>query len=432
MNQKLSPNRFNFSNSIISKMQRQHVTSMQTSSILRSALSRPAALLAAAVLLIGLSAPTFAQANNNPPTKLTYQGFLTDQNGVPQGNTGPINKTIIFKIFDALTAGNRLWASQQTVTIDKGHFSVLLGEGSAVGSEPFNADLTSYFTGTGASDRFLELTVDGTPIAPRLQFFPSPYAMLATVARRANELDGGGVTSGTVADARLSANVAKLNTDQTFTGANTFGNGIRINGNKTIQLGADSPGREVSAGQIGYGTHSFGNSLDIVGAGTTSGARKIQMWAEGGMQINGPVTATSYAGYGAVPLGGIIMWSGAINTIPAGWALCNGQTVNGRTTPNLQDRFVIGAGSGYGVGAAGGNAFITLSVSQLPPHSHNLWDAYFAEYQNGNWGYAGSRGGYDTDNQPFSRYISTENTGSGAAIDIRPPYYALAFIMRVN
>tara|TARA_R100000697_G_scaffold54251_1_gene67450 strand:+ start:43 stop:996 length:954 start_codon:yes stop_codon:yes gene_type:complete len=64
---------------------------------------------------------------------------------------------------------------------------------------------------------------------------------------------------------------------------------------------------------------------------------------------------------GTIPSGGIILWSGSSSSIPTGWVLCNGS--NG--TPNLTNRFVIGAGSGYGVGSTGGSADATL-VS----HSH--------------------------------------------------------------
>jgi hypothetical protein len=54
---------------------------------------------------------------------------------------------------------------------------------------------------------------------------------------------------------------------------------------------------------------------------------------------------------GVVPPGGIIMWSGSSATVPQGWALCDGS--NG--TPNLRDRFIVGAGASYGSGATGGN-----------------------------------------------------------------------------
>ena len=80
-----------------------------------------------------------------------------------------------------------------------------------------------------------------------------------------------------------------------------------------------------------------------------------------------------------VPAGVIVMWAGTVAGIPAGWALCNG--LNG--TPNLQDRFIVGAGAGYGVGAAGGTTAHThggavaahsLAVNEMPMHNHGISD----------------------------------------------------------
>jgi hypothetical protein len=51
--------------------------------------------------------------------------------------------------------------------------------------------------------------------------------------------------------------------------------------------------------------------------------------------------------HSVMPGGAIILWYGSIATIPVGWALCNGQTVNGYTTPDLRDRFVAGASVDY-------------------------------------------------------------------------------------
>ena len=77
-----------------------------------------------------------------------------------------------------------------------------------------------------------------------------------------------------------------------------------------------------------------------------------------------------------VPSGVIMMWSGAANAIPSGYVLCDGN--NG--TPDLRDRFVIGAGNGYAVGATGGSSATilvgdveagpqaTVSTSALPPY----------------------------------------------------------------
>lgn len=66
--------------------------------------------------------------------------------------------------------------------------------------------------------------------------------------------------------------------------------------------------------------------------------------------------------------GMIMLWAGLINTIPAGWALCNG--ANG--TPDLQNRFVVGAGAAYAVNATGGSATTTLSAANLPSHTHSI------------------------------------------------------------
>ena len=118
-----------------------------------------------------------------------------------------------------------------------------------------------------------------------------------------------------------------------------------------------------------------------------------------------------------VPVGGIIMWSGATNNIPSGWALCDGN--NG--TPNLQDKFIVGAGSSYAVAATGGSKDATL-VS----HTHNLL------YNHGSFG--GSSGAVTprSGNSPvtpgISGRVSTE--GSSATNANIPPYYALAYIMK--
>jgi microcystin-dependent protein len=70
----------------------------------------------------------------------------------------------------------------------------------------------------------------------------------------------------------------------------------------------------------------------------------------------------------AIPSGVILLWSGSIATIPGGWALCNGS--NG--TPDLRDRFVVGAGSTYSVGATGGANTVTLDATQIPSHTHTV------------------------------------------------------------
>ena len=66
--------------------------------------------------------------------------------------------------------------------------------------------------------------------------------------------------------------------------------------------------------------------------------------------------------------GMIILWSGNTGNIPTGFVLCDGN--NG--TPNLTDKFVVGAGAAYSPGAQGGSSSVTLSTSQLPSHNHSF------------------------------------------------------------
>ncbi len=65
----------------------------------------------------------------------------------------------------------------------------------------------------------------------------------------------------------------------------------------------------------------------------------------------------------AFPSGVITLWSGSSGSIPSGWVLCNGSN----STPDLRDRFVIGAGNNYSVGAQGGS-----KDAVVVSHTHNL------------------------------------------------------------
>lgn len=151
------------------------------------------------------------------------------------------------------------------------------------------------------------------------------------------------------------------------------------------------------------------------------------------------ITSVGYAlsAYNGVPKGGIIMWKGTIAEIPSGWALCDG--TNG--TPNLRDRFIVGAGSGYAVGATGGEATHTLTVDEMPSHNHGVTDPKHVHtflFDNGSGSSTRlTTGGGSTrytgpgDQTPAATGITINNKGSGAAHENRPPYYALAFIMKM-
>jgi len=105
----------------------------------------------------------------------------------------PTNYDTVFRVYAAKQGGLALWAEQQTITVDKGYFSVLLGEGSQYGSE-LHGDLSGAFDGTDVSDRFIGITVDvggvATEITPRLRLVASPYAFMASQARRLTDGSG--------------------------------------------------------------------------------------------------------------------------------------------------------------------------------------------------------------------------------------------------
>jgi microcystin-dependent protein len=155
--------------------------------------------------------------------------------------------------------------------------------------------------------------------------------------------------------------------------------------------------------------------------------------------------APSGAGFGFIPSGGIILWSGSVASVPSGWFLCNGS--NG--TPDLRNRFVVGAGDTYAVDATGGADSVTLDASQMPAHTHtfsgstNTTGAHTHTVPNGNSGGAstvilnGNARSNDTNTSTSSAGDhshtfsgTTASTGGGTSHENRPPYYALAYIMK--
>lgn len=191
--------------------------------------------------------------------------------------------------------------------------------------------------------------------------------------------------------------------------------------------------------------------------------------------------ATTAFVHNILPQGVIVMWSGSSSNIPAGWLLCDGQTINNVTTPNLTNKFILGAGgSGPTANTSGGSFSLNgtttaggdhshagvisgtaLTVNQIPSHGHIFDDIRWSEVS-GVYSYndpqlgvisvgpgAGSNRGTDYDNGVHFTQHGTYNTGSSQAhshnivIDsesshthtvtinnAKPPYYALCYIMK--
>lgn len=111
----------------------------------------------------------------------------------------------------------------------------------------------------------------------------------------------------------------------------------------------------------------------------------------------------------ALPTGTILLWSGSIATIPAGFVLCDGT----HSTPDLRDRFIVGAGSTYAVDASGG------SVN----HNHTFTgDGHTHSIPGG----VAILSGFEI-SSTTSPGNATGTTDNGSTL---PPYYALAYIMK--
>ena len=130
------------------------------------------------------------------------------------------------------------------------------------------------------------------------------------------------------------------------------------------------------------------------------------------------VTAATDPALPAIPVGSIIMWNSA--TPPTGWSLCDG--TNG--TPDLRNRFVLGASSGHGLGQTGGEETHTLSVNEMPNHSHS----FSLPQGDQNWG---NGGGNTFWGGSYGRGIGTNAVGGSAAHNNMPPFYALSYIMKL-
>ena len=171
---------------------------------------------------------------------------------------------------------------------------------------------------------------------------------------------------------------------------------------------------------------------------------EVQIYRDGtivGADIdNKTITAAQLAVGAVIPTGGIIMWSGTIANIPTGWALCNG--TNG--TPNLQDRFIVGATSGgdgvypgVGVNQTGGNkdAIIPYHNHTDAGHTHNYDPGINSPDNNplrlqGNDLNTPRYGGQTRTTGTGHANISYAGTANNQINANLPPYYALAFIMK--
>ena len=144
------------------------------------------------------------------------------------------------------------------------------------------------------------------------------------------------------------------------------------------------------------------------------------------------------------PAGVIVLWSGSIGSIPAGWVLCNGN--NG--TPDLRDRFIVGAGSTYAVNGTGGsaNAIVvshthtasSTSVVTDPGHTHGI-NSVLSSPGGSSFGVVRINNGSgdstlsvssSTTGATVATTTTVDSAGNSGTNANLPPYYALCYIMK--
>ena len=350
-------------------------------------------------------AAVFACAAVAESVSFAYQGVLKNDAG---GNLTKLNQTLEFRLYDSPAGTDVLWGRAIAVLLDaNGLFSVELSDDNGSRLEGSCATLKDAFLKTAGRNLYIGLSGARTnvdagfdEIRPRQRILSVPFA---SIAGDVSTVSSNLTVKGTVDSKAVVAKTLKA-TENVEMGKNLTVNGtVNAGGGLTV----------VSGGAT------------VAGKVTLNGATEINSSLKVKNDIN--CTNGSFKRNGidiAPPVGMIVMWWGPVNNIPEGWALCNGEN----NTPDLRDRFIVGAGGTYAVGDKGGVNTVKLTEAQIPAHSHTV--AFNAR------GYAAV---INNDNEALwsnssanAQNKTTGKTGSGAAHENRPPYYALCFIMRVK
>ena len=244
-------------------------------------------------------------------------------------------------------------------------------------------------------------------------------------------------------------------TNQNANGAPNFPDGLTVTGIVTATVSNSTlgtlsvTGNATVGGTLGVGgtlTYEDVTNIDSVGLITARSGMKIgptagvagTFFADGSYVTAGIITATNvsvassvtaatFHGNGAnltgiqgIPSGVIMMWSGAADAIPSGFVLCNGQN----STPDLRNRFVVGATDTYSVGATGGatstNAVLGSVVvyTGTEDNPNQVQDA------------SSSYNGINNKNSRDRHQHGTDINHTHSNIPTLPPYYALCYIMK--
>lgn len=379
----------------------------------------------------------------------TYQAALRDEHGlvISNGTAVARNQTVTLRLWDAPTGGNLLWGRTYNVYTDEtGLFNLEVTDtaGSRADDAPESATLEGVFAKNKAGGVYIGLFVSGSSgeIVPRQRLFAVPFAAVANDVRKiSSDIEVGGKI--TMKDNKgKCVEISATGISQGGSGSSSFQN-VAANGEISAS-GVITAGGGLA---VNGGTVSIKPDATLDRKLTVKGATALN----GGVTVSGgdlAVAAGNKVTIGGsdllpVPVGGIILWTKAELPDTTHWAICNGQTVYGVTTPDLRGRFVVGANNGAtGMSGAststtynpdsepnrtGGEERHSLTISEIPAHSHNV--------QYNRW--HDIKADADRDRQmdklgEGSGYCRTLPEGGNQSHENRPPYYALYYIMRVK
>lgn len=219
-------------------------------------------LLCGIILIVASPATSLATTPGSPPDQIAYSGFLVDAQGAPLGRSPdnqplPTRYEAVFRIYDQKTAGTLLWAESQSILVENGNFSILLGEGGEIIGEP-NPPLSQAISGEG--ERFLQISVrfldSGAliDIVPRQALVSAPYALLSHTTRALVDDDGAALIESDGDDLRVKV---PFTVQQPVQGVNLAGDGSGLT--------------DLDAAQISSGTLALARIPSLPVSAVTSG-----------------------------------------------------------------------------------------------------------------------------------------------------------------
>ncbi len=320
--------------------------------------------------------------------EISFQAVLRDE----AGKILPSRSQLVeFRVYNEATGGSALWGESYSVLCDdQGLFDVVLGED--LGAKIVEGDSLARVIESGyTKELYVGVTCVGAgEMVPRQKLSVAPFAIYGFKAQSAS------------ADFKVHGKIS-------------------VGQNMTVQQQIDVANDVTIDGSI-----SVFDGVDVGESVTVSG----DYFVEGTHEVRGNIQSTDgFFGRGTIPLGGIIMWSGNTSDIPDGWALCDGY--EGR--PNLIDKFVCGTTVQNELLTIAGEDETKLTIAQIAAHTHSL---EYVTAKSKNYGVAGSTNSSNDDNVWRGGTISetriSSATGGDKPFSNLPPYYVLAYIVRVK